>query len=73
MKEAVAPVIRYGFEQMQLNRIEAFIGSANEASQRLVKALGFREEGLLRKHYIKDGIAEDSLVFGLLRSEYQPV
>lgn len=73
MKEAIAPVIGYGFGPMQLNRIEAFVGTANKASQRLLQGLGFREEGMLRKHYIKDGVAEDSLVFGLLQSEYQPV
>jgi [ribosomal protein S5]-alanine N-acetyltransferase len=56
---------------IKLNRIEAFVGTENEASKRLVKGLGFTEEGLLRGHYINNGIAEDSLVYGLLKSEFQ--
>lgn len=71
MKEAILPVIRYGFETMDLNRIEAFISPGNIPSRKLVKSMGFREEGRLREHYRKDGIIEDSLVYGLLRKEFK--
>ncbi len=72
MKEAFAAVIAYGFEHMGLNRIEAFVGPTNEPSMRLVKGLGFTQEGLLRQHYNKDGDLQDSAVFGLLKQEYMP-
>lgn len=71
MKEAIVPIIEYGFRDMELNRIEAFIGSDNEASLRLVKGLGFSPEGHLREHYFKNGRIEDSLVFSLLKREYE--
>lgn len=71
MKEAILPIIRYGFEQMDLNRIEAFIAPGNLPSQKLVTRLGFKQEGCLREHYRKDGVTEDSLVFGLLRKEFE--
>ena len=70
MTEAIQKIIHYGFEVMKLNRIEAFVSPANEASIKLLKKFNFVEEGLLRKHYFKNNIMEDSLVCSLLRSEY---
>ena len=70
MKEAMLPVLDYGFNEMKLNRIEAFIGTQNIPSQRLVKHYGFIQEGHLRSHYCKDGVIEDSLVFGLLKKDF---
>lgn len=70
MKEAFRPILNYGFETMELNRIEAFIGRRNEASQRLVKGCGFVEEGVMREHYCKNGVIEDSVCFSLLRREW---
>lgn len=72
MTEAMEAAIAYGFEQMELNRIEALIGSANVPSLKLVSRFGFTKEGVLRSHYCKNGKIEDSLCFSLLRSEYNP-
>lgn len=70
MKEALKAMLDYGFEQMGLQRIEAFIGTANEPSQKLVKRYGFKKEGVLRSHFFKNGKLEDSVCFGLLKDEY---
>lgn len=70
MSEALKAVIDYGFKKMDLNRIEAFIGTNNEASLRLIHKMNFTKEGHLRQHYCKNNILEDSLVFSLLRDEY---
>jgi len=67
MKEAIKTVLDYGFEQMKLNRVEAFIGPQNEASIKLVTSMGFQYEGLLREHYCKNGEIQDSAVYGLLK------
>lgn len=71
MKEALKAMIPYGFDHMGLNRIEAFVGPNNVPSLKLVRGLGFTEEGRLREHYCKDGHVEDSLCFGLLKREYE--
>jgi ribosomal-protein-alanine N-acetyltransferase len=71
MKEALKPIIDYGFNQMKLNRIEALIAPNNIPSLKLIKHFNFKEEGLLKNHYLKDGVYEDSLFFGLLAHEYQ--
>lgn len=56
---------------MKLHRIEAFIGPHNLPSQKLVQKMGFKKEGLLREHYCKKGVVEDSIVFSLLRREME--
>jgi ribosomal-protein-alanine N-acetyltransferase len=70
MSEAMKAILDYGFKTMNLNRIEACIGKNNAASISLVKKFGFVLEGNLREHYNKDGEIQDSLIFSLLKSEY---
>ena len=69
MTEALRVILPYGFEQMGLHRIEAFLSLENTPSLRLVQKFGFQQEGILREHYYKNGRIEDSAVFGLLRHE----
>ncbi len=73
MTEAMQVVLRFGFEEMQLHRVEAFISPKNIASLKLAQKFGFTAEGCLREHYLKDGIHEDSAVFGLLRKEWAEI
>lgn len=70
MQEAMPAVIQYGFEEMRLNRIEAFVGPTNTPSLKLVERMGFTQEGIMREHYCRDGQTEDSIVFALLRREW---
>lgn len=67
MTEALQLIIAYGFDQMSLNRIEAFISLENIPSFKLLTKFGFMQEGLLKNHYLKDGAYEDSAVFSLLK------
>jgi ribosomal-protein-alanine N-acetyltransferase len=71
MSEAVKSILAYGFNNMNLNRIEACVGPANMASQNLVKKYGFTQEGYLRQHFVRDGVTQDSLIFSLLKEEYE--
>ncbi len=71
MSEAVNEVIEYGFATMNLNRIEACVGPSNVASLSLIRKFGFVQEGYLRQHYISDGQIYDSVMFSLLKEEYQ--
>lgn len=70
MREALVPIIAYGYEIMNLNRMEAFIHPDNTASRKLVEGAGFEYEGLLRERYCDDGIMSDALVYALLRKNY---
>jgi ribosomal-protein-alanine N-acetyltransferase len=70
MKEAIMPILDYGFNKLNLNRMEAFIGPNNIASQKTVLRQGFKHEGVLKEHYCKNDVIEDSWVYGLLRKDY---
>ena len=70
MTEALKPVIEYGFTQMNLKRIEACVGPDNIASLKIVEKYNFTQEGYLRKHYYKDGVLYDSIIFSLLKEEH---
>jgi len=70
MTEALESIIEYGFNEMKLTRIEAFVGPDNEPSQRLLKHFGFVKEGQMREHHLKNNKMEDSIIFSLLKREY---
>ncbi|NNC89079.1 MAG: GNAT family N-acetyltransferase [Akkermansiaceae bacterium] len=53
-----------------LNRIRAWTTPENSASHRVLKKLGFRQEGVLRQERIIRGELVDSVFFGLLRDEW---
>lgn len=71
MKEAVERIISFGFEQMNLNRIQALVSVDNRRSISLIKRLGFTKEGILREYsfnYVENRF-EDMYVFALLARE----
>ncbi|MFA9215585.1 MAG: GNAT family N-acetyltransferase [Sphingomonadaceae bacterium] len=70
MNEALHAVIEYGFRKLELHRIEADIHPDNIASARLLERLHFRYEGHLRQRWFVHGEISDSLIFGLLRPDW---
>lgn len=72
MREALCAVLPWGWTRMQLNRVEALIHPDNLASIRVVRALGFVEEGRLREVGRWGGRHHDMLQFSLLRREWPP-
>lgn len=72
MPEAVRAVLRFGFEQMKLNRIEARLNPDNVASARLLEKVGMTHEGTLRDEYYIGGKFSDTGVYAVLRREWSP-
>jgi ribosomal-protein-alanine N-acetyltransferase len=70
MAEALGAVIEYGFNKMNLHRIEALVGTNNLPSLRLMEKNNFIREGLLREHYFIADKYEDSALFSKLHQEY---
>lgn len=68
--EALKAICKYGFEQLNLQRIEALIEPPNLSSQRLVERLGFIREGLLRNYEFTSGKFDDLYMYSLLRKEF---
>lgn len=69
--EALQAVLKYGFEQFQLERIEALIELANTPSQKLVEKQGFLREGLLRHYEYTCGKFDDLYMYSILRSDFE--
>src|SRR5690606_28236780 len=65
--EAFEAVIRHGFEQMNLHRIEALIEPPNIPSQKLAERHGFIREGLLRSYEYTCGKFDDLYIYALLK------
>ena len=73
MAEALHALLSAAFTKMALRRIEAEVDPVNTASTRLLEAIGFVREGLLRQRWVSKGAPpHDVAVFGLLASDYKP-
>lgn len=71
MTEALEAVLKFGFTDLKLHRIEALIYSKNEPSLRLLLKYGFTKEGTMREDYVVNGINEDSDCYSLLIWEWK--
>ena len=67
MTAVVRRVCQHAFEEFGLVKITAHVFSHNPASARVLEKCGFVQEGLLRKHFVKDGQFMDAKLFALLR------
>ncbi|MDO8703032.1 MAG: GNAT family protein [Undibacterium sp.] len=71
MHEALTALINYGFDALNLHRMEADTDPRNRASRRCLERLGFVNEGLLRERWIVNNEICDTSFYGLLRSDWQ--
>jgi ribosomal-protein-alanine N-acetyltransferase len=70
MTESVRTVVRFGFNQLGLHRIEAVCLPTNIASKHLLERLGFTLEGYARAYLRIDGAWQDHLMFAMLKEEF---
>ena len=71
MTEALARVIAYTFEHMDVNRIEAQHELENPASGRVMEKCGMRKEGVLRQRLYNKGRYVDVALYAILREDYE--
>lgn len=71
MTRAVAGVLRHGFEEMKLHRMEANIMPRNKASSGVVTKLGFRPEGIAQRYLRINGVWEDHRRWAMTREEWR--
>lgn len=69
-REAVHAIIQYGFDILDLRKIIADTDPDNIASNRVLTDMGFQKEGYMREEWETHLGVRDSLLWGLLRSEY---
>lgn len=70
MTETLVEFLKYGFDEMRLNRVEATTHVSNIPSQKLLRRVGFLQEGKLRQKYYNGQEYQDELIFSLLREEW---
>src|SRR5690606_19857479 len=70
MSEAVATIVPFVFDQLDLHRIHAAFLPGNIASRRVLEKNGFVEEGYAQNYLQIDGRWADHVLFGLTRELY---
>ncbi len=70
--EAGARVIRFGFDVLQLHRIEAHHYPENPSSGRVMQKLGMTHEGFHRAVVWRNGTPKDNVSYAILRSDPRP-
>ncbi|MEM8530587.1 MAG: GNAT family N-acetyltransferase [Chloroflexota bacterium] len=68
--EAARTLLGYGFNELQLHRINAHHLTRNPASGRVMQKIGMTYEGTLREHICKGEQLEDIVCYGILRREW---
>jgi [ribosomal protein S5]-alanine N-acetyltransferase len=69
--EALKRVIQFGFETLDLNRIDASYRVDNPASARVMEKAGMTYEGTFRQAMFRDGAYSDISYSAILRRDYQ--
>jgi RimJ/RimL family protein N-acetyltransferase len=69
-REALTVLMDHAFGAMAMRRIEADVDPRNLPSLRTLEALGFRREGYLRQRWQVGGELQDSVLMGLLASDW---
>ena len=69
--EATKAVIRYGFEEINFNKVQICVRPSNTPSKKVIEKCGFTYEGTLRDYFFIDGKYEGRMYYSILRNEYE--
>ncbi len=69
--EATKAIIRFGFEKMNLHKVQISTKEINTASKRVIEKCGFAYEGTLRDYFYMDGKYIDRLYFSIVHDEHK--
>jgi len=70
-REAMGLVLRFGFHELNLHRLQLTVFDYNAPAIALYERLGFVREGAFREFVERDGRRYDMLLYGLLRAEWE--
>ena len=69
--DAVKLAVEYGFDDLELNRVELTTDAENARGRRCYEKCGFVQEGLLRQHRFVEGRFGDTRMMSVLREEWE--
>lgn len=67
--EAALECVKYGFQELGLIRIEGICMTKNIASEKVLKNIGMKREGVLRSYMLKNDISEDVYIYSVLNDD----
>jgi RimJ/RimL family protein N-acetyltransferase len=70
--DALRLLLRYAFEEVNLDRVGLDVISYNDDAIRLYQRAGFVQEGLVRRCVLRGGKHHDRVLMGMLREEWNP-
>jgi len=70
--EATLLLARFGFDRLNLNRVEILADVDNRASQRVAEKAGAVREGIMRNRLIVNGKTGDAVMFSLIPRDLKP-
>lgn len=70
--EAAAAIMAFGFAELALHRVGSQCFARNQGSARVMEKIGLQYEGCMKGAFLKNGVHEDMLLYGLLRVDWQP-
>jgi RimJ/RimL family protein N-acetyltransferase len=68
--QAVDLLTRWGFQELDLERITLLIDVANTASEKVAERCGYSREGTLRSVHVKEGVRADTGIWSRLRTDH---
>ncbi len=71
--DATNTILRYGFEQLGLNRVELWVYDFNPRAIRAYEKAGFKREGVRRQGLYRNGTYHDEFIMGILREEWEKI
>jgi RimJ/RimL family protein N-acetyltransferase len=72
ISKAVSQTIDFCFEELKMNKIFICTSKVNKGSQQIALKHNFIQEGILREEFKNhEGVLEDIVYFGLLKSDYE--
>lgn len=69
--EATKAVIQYGFDKINLHKVQICTKTINKPSKRVIEKCGFTYEGTLRDYFYMEGEYVGRLYFSMLKSEFE--
>ncbi|KGR74256.1 GNAT family N-acetyltransferase [Ureibacillus sinduriensis] len=67
-------LLKYCFEELELNRVQIKTGHENIRSQKAIERLGATKEGILRNHMIrKEGKIRHTVMYSIIKEEWPEI
>lgn len=69
--EAMSLLLDFGFNVVNLHRVELEVFAFNPRAKKSYEKLGFQQEGIIRDKLFYDGQFHDAILMGVLRKEFK--